>query len=859
MLAHGDGRRVSYQLVMVFSGLILGVALSVGMAAKIGPGDEVRAVVGQAQELQIVPDLKDALEFGRERIWSREVSVRDAAFLKLHLVDVNLRAGDYLDVLAPSGRIVDRISGRGPKEMGSFWTLSVFDDRLLLELHVRHDYSRPPFSVDRVLVGDREAVEALPGLRSICEPPDFEYAVCYQGDSGKWANVLASVGVMTVGGDMVTGLWCSGSNVSPLNYVLTNYHCIGSQSECDSAEFVFNHYRTVCGDSGSPLSTPVSFRCDQLVASSPIGDCDPTPSTLDFALSSTLGDPAADFGYVSPDPEALTSGEAVYIVQHPDGRPHEITHGDGANLVVDGHTIRYYDTLDTEPGSSGSPIFRDADDLLVGLHHCGGCTTSGVGNRGMLMAEIYPLIQSYLCSPTLDVAGAGWEGLTEVAGNGDAVLDPGESWSLVPRVRNAACSTEALNVRADAVVGASTAGSIVLSGASLGFGDVPASTTASAAAPLELQIASDFPCGGALDLDLINLTADNGGPFPDQLGFFQAAVGEVVYTTLFLEDFSGTFPGDWTVVDGGTNPDPPVVGQTWTTEATDNSGSVGLTAPFAIADSDGLGNGGFIMDEQLISPIVDCTGFSQVELQFAHVFHYYSGGGDEQGDVDVRSSATGGIWVNVANFSGGDASGTVRLDITSQAEGQSDVQIRFHYYQADYDWYWAVDDVVIQGNNGLVCNVFNPAPTAAMTGPSRVCAQDPVQFVDASTGGTSWEWDFDGDGNIDATGQVPAPYTYTVPGTFVCRLTVTNAAGSDVAEENVTVIDVSSAVAGDIDADGDVDAADLAALLAELHDGDGTALANRCEGFATTDQADMDGNGQIELADFVALLDLLTS
>ena len=90
---------------------------------------------------------------------------------------------------------------------------------------------------------------------------------------------------------------------------------------------------------------------------SPSGPCDPTLAALDFSLHSVIGDPASTFGFVNVDPTPITSGEDIYIVQHPAGRPHEITHGGGANVVVDGTTFRYYDTLDTEGGSSGSPIF----------------------------------------------------------------------------------------------------------------------------------------------------------------------------------------------------------------------------------------------------------------------------------------------------------------------------------------------------------------------------------------------------------------------------------------------------------------------------------------------------------------------
>ncbi len=133
-----------------------------------------------------------------------------------------------------------------------------------------------------------------------------------------------------------------------------------------------------------------------------------------------IGNPAASFGYVTPDPVPLTSGEPVYIVQHPAGRPHEITHGGGAGVVVDlqsppFRTLRYYDTLDTEDGSSGAPIFRDSDDKMVGIHHCGGCETAGVGNRGVLMSDIYPQISDFICTEAIQVEIAGEPILAEAS------------------------------------------------------------------------------------------------------------------------------------------------------------------------------------------------------------------------------------------------------------------------------------------------------------------------------------------------------------------------------------------------------------------------------------------------------------
>jgi S1-C subfamily serine protease len=63
------------------------------------------------------------------------------------------------------------------------------------------------------------------------------------------------------------------------------------------------------------------------------------------------------------------TGDLAYILQHPNGQHKRL--GFVRNMIseVDEGTIRYL--TDTEPGSSGAPVF-DADGRLIALHHAGG-------------------------------------------------------------------------------------------------------------------------------------------------------------------------------------------------------------------------------------------------------------------------------------------------------------------------------------------------------------------------------------------------------------------------------------------------------------------------------------------------------
>ena len=163
--------------------------------------------------------------------------------------------------------------------------------------------------------------------------------------------------------------------------------------------------------------------------------------------------------------------------------------------------------------------------------------------------------------------------------------------------------------------------------------------------------------------------------------------------TAMNEDFSGGIPGTWTVINGGTGTG---AAETWTTANPGaRAASAPITDPFAIVDSDELGS--FDMDEQLITDNIDLSMALSATLEFDQYFYYYSLGGDEYGDVDVRSSNTGGSWVNVFQNHGASSSNPDHqsIDITTEAAGASDVQIRFYYYQANFDWYWMIDNILV--------------------------------------------------------------------------------------------------------------------------------------------------------------------
>jgi len=154
-------------------------------------------------------------------------------------------------------------------------------------------------------------------------------------------------------------------------------------------------------------------------------------------------------------------------------------------------------------------------------------------------------------------------------------------------------------------------------------------------------------------------------------------------TYIWMQDFNAGMPGDWTYNDYLGN------GGWQINTAYPRDNDTGGGGDCAAIDSDKYGS--VDIDGDMITPAF--TVPAGASLEFDHSFRYYSGGGDEQADLDIR--VDGGAWSNLLNYSGasfGYPGGEhVSVDLSAY-EGQS-VEMRFHYYQANYDYWWQVDNV----------------------------------------------------------------------------------------------------------------------------------------------------------------------
>ena len=155
----------------------------------------------------------------------------------------------------------------------------------------------------------------------------------------------------------------TGSLIGP-GLLLTNNHVLNSRSRTRRSVVEF-------GVEDRPadqlmLPTEFEFMADNFFV---------TDKELDFTLIAVSpvnnqGELLEHFGWNTPslDDDPILNEEYVNIIQHPGGRPKQVALRD--NQVTDVLDDFLHYQSDTEPGSSGAPVFNDQWEI-VALHHSG--------------------------------------------------------------------------------------------------------------------------------------------------------------------------------------------------------------------------------------------------------------------------------------------------------------------------------------------------------------------------------------------------------------------------------------------------------------------------------------------------------
>jgi hypothetical protein len=152
----------------------------------------------------------------------------------------------------------------------------------------------------------------------------------------------------------------------------------------------------------------------------------------------------------------------------------------------------------------------------------------------------------------------------------------------------------------------------------------------------------------------------------------------------------------------------------WDTEGPDLGSAptadiAGMEDKYMISDSD-LSGAGVLIDEEMLSPEVDCADWTKLRLNFNKNYRIFDDPNldrTQDAEVDIRSFDPVSGWSNWTNLLHLD-----RFDVDPNADPPelSDpevfdlsaydgkkIQLKFHFFKAEYDYWFAIDNVRVSG------------------------------------------------------------------------------------------------------------------------------------------------------------------
>jgi hypothetical protein len=154
------------------------------------------------------------------------------------------------------------------------------------------------------------------------------------------------------------------------NVLITNHHVLPDVATARSAVVELNA-QIAPGGLPAPVDA-VETAPDELFA---------TSAADDWTAVRLRGDPVARWGSIELEEREVREGDRVNIIQHPEGGPKQLSFFHNVVVHVGEGRVQYL--TDTQPGSSGSPVF-DRSWKVVALHHSGGWLSDPVSKRHQL-------------------------------------------------------------------------------------------------------------------------------------------------------------------------------------------------------------------------------------------------------------------------------------------------------------------------------------------------------------------------------------------------------------------------------------------------------------------------------------------
>ncbi|RHY57369.1 hypothetical protein DYB38_008466 [Aphanomyces astaci] len=314
-----------------------------------------------------------------------------ATYIAPHFNELSIPDGGVLEISALDGSQKVRYTGArsdfyaeyvtGPSAVLTYYppqdiviSVDIFSDDNSTESTTGGlDAASVAFSVDRFASGFATGIES--SIEAICGADNSKAAVCLKSSDATKYTKAQAVGRLLIGGSSLCTGWLFGSQ----GHLITNNHCIGTAAAAAKVQFEFGAECATCSDPnnlkqlacpGTTVATSAQFIYTNK-------ELDVTLVKLNLKAGVSL----AKYGYLQARTSGPVLNEPIYIAQHPGGKPKRLATivDSGAVGTIEKFSIASCSpdeigySLDTEGGSSGSPVLSTKDNLVVGLHNCGGC------------------------------------------------------------------------------------------------------------------------------------------------------------------------------------------------------------------------------------------------------------------------------------------------------------------------------------------------------------------------------------------------------------------------------------------------------------------------------------------------------
>ncbi|ETN04389.1 hypothetical protein PPTG_15062 [Phytophthora nicotianae INRA-310] len=359
--------------------------LSLVVAFQVASGLEYTdtgvAIVGTTEPL----DVNVTAGTSREDLISYEF----ASYIAVHFAGFNLPEGDSVVISSPDANVTvsHTYTNRGRDQTGTF-IASFIPGNSVAVMYT---------SVGTASAGQGYRITGF----SRGYPTMQHESVCGDGDQSLPAKCYApgtnlseslpeaytkaqSVARLLINGTYLCTGWLGGSE----GHLFTNHHCFEQEEWALTTDIEFAAESSSCSDQcETQLGCPGT-----LVATTSTLIAD--DEDIDYAVVQ-LPDcvDLSPYGYLQLRESGPVVNESIYVPQHPDGYAKRIVstidNGDSTTVLSVGEdgncgTEQVGHDADTQGGSSGSPLISSNDNLVVGIHHCGGCANTAIDVRTVL-------------------------------------------------------------------------------------------------------------------------------------------------------------------------------------------------------------------------------------------------------------------------------------------------------------------------------------------------------------------------------------------------------------------------------------------------------------------------------------------